>query len=72
MAKSGGGGAFDRRTDKLPCHGMVTCLDMEWLTIEHKIKKTPEWKLEEVCQYLNNKRLKPVLKREDVTLRPEG
>ena len=39
---------------------------------QHKLKKQPEWKLEDVCQYLNNKRLKPVLSRQDVTLKPNG
>ena len=37
-----------------------------------KLQKLPEWKLEDFYQYLNNKRLKPLLSRQDVKLKPEG
>lgn len=58
--------------DNISKREMAKMTKAERENIEHKIKKTPEWKLEEVCQYLNNKRLKPVLKHQDITLRPEG
>ena len=39
---------------------------------EHKLMNSKEWKIEEVCKYISNKRLKPLFNRQDVKLRSEG
>ena len=31
--------------------------------LKHKLEHLTEWKVEEVCKYLNNKRIKPLLQR---------
>ena len=40
--------------------------------LEHRIEIRDELKLDHACKYVHSKRLKPLLTRNDVTLRSEG